>query len=146
MTLNRWDPLRDLLSFQERVSRFIDVAAEESTSRRRPTWCPAVDVLETPESYIFRAELPGVGKENISIEVQGNRVKISGERLLEPDPVIAARHSIERVHGSFERTFALPGLVDAENASASYRDGVLEVVLPKAPEESERTISVVNLG
>jgi HSP20 family protein len=146
MTLNRWDPLRDLLNFQEKVSRLVDSNAKEATAKREACWCPAVDVLETPETYLFRAELPGVGTENISIEVHGNHLRISGVRTLEPEPAIAAYHSIERVHGVFERNFALPGRVDADRATAKYEDGMLEIVLPKSDETHERRIAVVCLS
>jgi len=142
-TLNRWDPIRDLLNFQEKMSRLFEARPGESAARRLVRWCPAVDVLETPEAYIFRAELPGVGRENISIELRGHLLVLAGERLVEPEPRIAAYHSIERVHGFFERTFSLPGGVDVENARARYVDGVLEVLLPKADEREERTIAVV---
>ena len=114
MTLNRWDPLRDLLNFQERVSRLIDSTAEESPSRRQACWCPVVDMLETPDAYIVRAELPGVGRDNINIEVRGNRLRIYGERSVESEPAIAAYHSIERANGMFERSFTLPGQVDLD--------------------------------
>ncbi len=146
MTLNRWDPLRDLLNFQERVSRLIDSTPEESALRRQACWCPVVDMLETPEAYIFRAELPGVGRENINIEVRGKRLRIYGERSLEAEPAIAAYHSIERVHGMFERSFTLPGEVDIDLAEAKYEDGMLEVILPKSHEIRERSISVVGLS
>ncbi len=146
MTLNRWDPLRDLLNFQERVSRLVDPTSEEPSSRRKACWCPVADMLETPDSYIFRAELPGVGRENINIEVSGNRLRIYGERSLEAEPAIAAYHSIERIHGMFERNFTLPGQVDLDRAEANYEDGMLEVKLPKANEACERSISVVCLS
>ena len=127
MTLIRWDPLRDMLSFQEKINRLVDTCFEEKTLRRCVGWYPVVDVLETPDAYLFRAELPGVGKDNISIEIAGNRLTLSGERLDEPDPPLSAYHRIERVHGIFERTFTLPGSVDADKAKARYVDGVLEV-------------------
>ncbi|MBI4964639.1 MAG: Hsp20/alpha crystallin family protein [Desulfomonile tiedjei] len=146
MTLNRWDPFRDMLSFQERVSHVMDAFAKRRQLARSACWCPVVDILETPESYIFRAELPGVGKDNINVEVVGTRITISGERPTEKDPPIAAYHAIERVHGVFQRSFNLPGPVDVEKAKAKYRDGILEVSLPKSEEESERSISVVHLG
>jgi HSP20 family protein len=103
-------------------------------------------MLETPDSYIFRAELPGVGKENMNVEVLGTRITLSGERPGEQDPPITAYHTIERVHGVFQRSFELPGPVDAEKAKAKYRDGVLEVSLPKSEDDTERTVSVVYLG
>lgn len=143
MTLNRWDPLRDLLNVQERVHRIIGHAAEEWTSRRPTVWRPVVDVLETPEAYIFRAELPGVGRENIDIEVVGNRLRLSGERPLKSDPAIAAYHSVERAYGLFERTFTMAAEVDAEKAQASYCDGLLEVILPKAERRTGGKLYVV---
>jgi HSP20 family protein len=103
-------------------------------------------MLETPDAYVFRAELPGVGRENINIEVRGNRLRIYGERSLESEPAIAAYHSIERVHGMFERNFTLPGQVDIDLAEARYEDGMLEVKLPKTTEIRERSISVVCLS
>lgn len=136
MTLNRWDPLRDMLSFQERVSHVMDAFARRRQATRTAFWCPVVDMLETPDSYIFRAELPGVGKENINVEVVGTRLTLSGERPSEQDPPITAYHTIERVQGVFQRSFNLPGPVDAEKAKAKYRDGVLEVSLPKSEENT----------
>ncbi len=62
MTLNRWDPLRDLLNFQERMNRFVEIRTQKTLFQRSAVWSPLVDMLETPDAYIFRAELPGVGK------------------------------------------------------------------------------------
>lgn len=146
MTLNRWDPLRDLLNIQERVHRIIDYTREEWVSRRQTCWSPVVDVLETPDSYIFRIELPGVGRENINIEIAGDHLRLYGERPLESEPAIAAYHSVERVHGLFERIFTLPGEIDGDNSQATYCDGLLEIILPKAMQPGERKVSVVCLG
>jgi HSP20 family protein len=143
MTLNRWDPLRDLLNFQERMNRLVDSSLEERAYKRAACWCPVVDILETPDGYIFRAELPGVGKDNITIEVRGNRLVLAGERPLESEPQWAAYLSIERVHGAFERSFPIPGRIDVEKAEATYEDGILEVFLPKSLGESEPNIRVV---
>lgn len=146
MTLNRWDPLRDLLNFQERANRLLEWSSEERASQRKATWCPLADVLETPDAYVIRAELPGVGREHINVEIRGNRLRLYGERLMNAEPAIAAYHSIERVHGLFERQFDLRGLVDADRTEARYVDGVLEIILPKIEEESDRPISIVCLG
>jgi HSP20 family protein len=144
MTLNRWDPFRDLLNFQENVNRIIERRFHEDRVTRGACWYPSVDMLETPDSYIFRAELPGVGIENIDIEVRHRRLRLAGVRLMEAEPEIAAYHSIERVHGQFERIFVLPGDVDVDQVKAKYVDGVLEIVLPKSEEKVPRTIAVVS--
>lgn len=146
MTLNRWDPFRDLLNVQERVHRFLDYATEDWAAKRQTCWCPRTDVLETPDSYILRIELPGVRKDNINIEIAGNYLKVYGERRTESEPPMAAYHSIERVQGLFERTFTLPGEVDSDSAEATYSDGLLEIVLPKAEHTKEPKVSVIWLG
>ena len=121
MTLNRWDPLRDLLNFQERMNRLMDAAFDENVCgplARQRCWKPAVDILETPESYIFRLDLPGVGKDNINIEIEGTRLTVTGVRVLESEPRMAAYHSLERQTGYFEQHYRLPGAVDQDNCKA----------------------------
>ena len=108
MTLNRWDPLRDLLNFQEKMSRLLDVCGEEGTCKRTASWCPTVDILETPDGYLIRAELPGVGRENINIELRGSHLVLSGERPIESMPEIASYRRIERVHGFSNAAFNCP--------------------------------------
>jgi len=105
-----------------------------------------VDVLETPDSYIFRVDLPGVGKEQINIEVRGSRLIIQGERSVPDEPPIAAYHNVECKTGCFQRSFSLPGLVNVDDAKATYVDGVLEIVLPKAQEFGRAGVTVVCLG
>ena len=145
MTLQRWDPLRDLLNFQERASRLLCSSSEDERSKNRARWCPVVDILETPDAYIFIAELPGVGRDNINVEVQGNTLTLSGERFIGSAPEIAVFHRIERVHGVFERSFTLPGQVNVAMVEAKYADGILEVILPKVA-DSERCVSIVCSG
>jgi HSP20 family protein len=132
-----------MLHFQEKLNRFAESCFEERSLRPPANWRPVVDALETSDAYIFRVELPGVGKSNISVEVAGNRLRLSGERPDDTDPPLAAYHRIERVHGVFERTFTLPGPVDAEKAEAKYVDGLLEVFLPKTDREYECSVNVV---
>ena len=144
MTLNRWDPLRDLLNFQERVSRLVAATSHEAACGPRATWCPVVDMLETPDSYVINMELPGVGKDNIRIEARGRRLTISGERPEFPRE-LAAYHTVERGHGAFERSFELPVDTDVEGAEAKYVDGVLTIEFPKASEDCGRVLTIVNL-
>ncbi len=146
MTLNRWDPLRDLLNFQEKVNRLMDANFRERCEVGGVCWCPLVDMLETRDAYIIRAELPGVGLDNINIEVRNRRLTISGERPYESEPATAAYLSIERVRGRFERNFDLPGTVDLDAIKATYSDGVLEILLPKTQEEAVSGITIVSLS
>ncbi|MCX5863017.1 MAG: Hsp20/alpha crystallin family protein [Deltaproteobacteria bacterium] len=146
MTLNKWDPLKDLLNLQETAQRILGASTDEGRRKRRVKWFPVVDIFETPDAYVFRAELPGVGKDNISVEVHGSTLTLSGERFIESDPRIAVYHRIERTHGGFERAFTLPGQVNVDKVEATYVDGVLEVMLPKTPEDCDRTISIVCSG
>lgn len=142
MTLNKWDPLRDLLDFHERAHQMLGVGFHEGRKNRRGKWYPVVDVIETPEALMFRAELPGVGKDNINLEVEGTTLILSGIRNLESEPKMAVYHAIERVQGFFERRFNLPGIPDISKVTATYIDGILEIVLPKASIYSERTVCV----
>ena len=146
MTLNRWDPLRDLLNFQEKMNRIAHLPFEERCAITGPAWNPPVDVVETPDAYIFRVDLPGVGKDQINVEVRGSRLVIQGERPVTDEPAIAAYHSVECKTGCFQRTFSLPGLVNVDDAKATYVDGVLEVVLPKAQDFGRTGVTVVCLG
>ncbi len=144
MTLNRWDPFRDLLKFQEKMNRLMDAAFHENAgvARSLARWKPAVDILETVDAYIFRVDLPGVDKDQINIEVKGTLLLINGAREIEPEPGFAAYLVIERQGGVFEQSYRLPGPVDQESTEAKYVDGVLTIVLPKAEEPRDRTLRV----
>lgn len=142
MTLNRWDPFKDLLDFQQKVNRAMCSVADQSTCERSVCWQPAVDILETRDEFHFRMDLPGVGMDNINIEVFGDRVTIRGERPLEDKPVISVYHSIERENGVFQRSFLLPHKVDSERCEARYADGVLSILLPKVAEPQDRKVPV----
>jgi HSP20 family protein len=142
MKLIKWDPLRDLLSFQERVNRLQGVRGSDSPIDRGPCWCPALDILETADAYVIWAELPGVGKDNIEIEIIGRKVVLSGRRIVENEYEFAEYKSVERVQGYFQRSFDLPGPVDVDNSAAKYVDGVLQLYLPKAEEVEDRCVRI----
>jgi HSP20 family protein len=146
MTLNRWDPVRDLLNFQEGLCRMVHSRAERAPVRKRAYWYPAMDIIETPDAYLIKVELPGVGKDNIHVEVYGNRLRVWGERDLESEPPLAAYHTAERQHGPFDRSVNLPGDADLDNTAAQYIDGTLEIHLPKALERRDRILTVLSLG
>jgi HSP20 family protein len=132
MAFARWDPIRDLLAIQQRLDRFAPA----------PTgWIPPIDVHETADDYIITAELPGLSRDDIDIQVHDGRVQISGRRR-QRDVPCEQYHRVERGHGTFSRTFELPLPVTRDGVSADLRDGVLTVVCPKAKEGGAHRIVV----
>ncbi len=135
MALIRWDPFRDLLSLQDRMNRLF----EESMTRNKVfeealttgIWSPVVDIYETDTSVILKAELPGMTKEDIVIEINENNLILKGERKFQKDIREENYHRIERSYGSFSRSFTLPDTVDRNKVSASFKDGILEITIPK---------------
>jgi HSP20 family protein len=128
----RWDPLRDLLAIQHRLERLSSTVPQG--------WAPAVDLCETADALIVTAELPGLSREQVRIEVQDGRITLQGRR----DARVPCEqyHQVERGHGEFSRTFALPSSVEVERISADLRDGVLTIVIPKAADRSPRRVDV----
>ncbi len=123
MAFARWDPLQDLLALHERLNR---LAGDHS-----PGWVPAVDVYETPDRYVISAELPGLSRDDFHVSVQEGKVVLKGQRP--PRPTANEQfHRVERGHGQFSRTFALPQPIDEKNIEADLRDGILSVTIPKA--------------
>jgi HSP20 family protein len=145
MSLEKWDPFKELVYIQKRMNQLMSSTCD--FPQRSSCWCPAVDILETPRSFIVRVELPGVGRDNVNIELKANHLRVYGVR---PEPEqgqgIWAYRSCERVNGPFERNFSLPGNIDPENVEASYEDGVLEILIPKTSENRDRHIEVVCAG
>jgi HSP20 family protein len=137
MELVRWEPF-------EIHSRMNDLF-DENFGRSWATsgqWYPAVDILEDKDSYVIRAELPGMKKEDFSLEVKDGTLTLTGERKSEkPADGVVYRHA-ERVDGKFVRSFTLPETVKQDGIQASYRDGILEIRVPKAEEVKPRQIEV----
>jgi len=128
----RWDPLRDLLTVQQRLNRFAAAPAG---------WTPPVDLLETADRYVVMVELPGVSQNEVQLQLQDGNLTISGVRR-EREPACEEYHRIERGHGAFSRTFHLPLPVDVEGITADLRDGVLTVTCPKIAEGPARRIQI----
>lgn len=133
MAFARWDPVRDLLAIQQRLDPFAPGPAG---------WAPAVDLQETAEHYVLTAELPGVAREDIDIQLREDRLTLSGVRRDRGVPC-EQYHRLERGHGAFSRTFQLPVPVDGGQVVADLRDGVLTVTCPKARDGSTRRIDVL---
>lgn len=147
--MNSWDYLRDLLSIQERVNRLFEDALGSGGSARDAasagTWSPAVDICETETEFLVNAEVPDVLRGDIDIRITGSTVTIEGERRMH-GTVMEGYHRIERAYGRFQRSFPLPGLVDQDKVTATLKDGILEIVLPKRDDASRRQIEVAGTG
>jgi HSP20 family protein len=146
MAIIRWTPFRELTTMQERMNKlFEDVMKAPYRSDEglaAPNWAPAVDIYETDKEIVMKAELPEMQEKDIEIKVEDNILILSGERRMEKEVKEENYHRIERAYGSFNRSFTLPRTVDRENIKASYKDGVLKVLLPKKEEVKPKQIKI----
>jgi HSP20 family protein len=144
MTLMRFSPMRELMSMHDQLNRLFDenLARTGTSEVDYGTWAPAVDLREEADSFILQADLPGVKKDDIEINVENSVLTIRGERRFEQEVKKETYHRIERAYGKFTRAFTLPSRVKAEGITANYKDGTLEVVIPKAEESKPKRISI----
>ena len=146
MTLIRWTPRRsgtELTDFRSEMDRlFEDFFRPTPASQDWAALTPPVDVVETPEAYVFRADLPGVDGKAVKVSVTGDTLTFRGERKREDKQTEGALQRFERAYGVFERSFTLGTPVRADQVKATYRDGVLEIRVPKAEEARQREVEV----
>jgi HSP20 family protein len=144
MALVHWDPSRELGSLQSEVNRlfnsFFDPSESGQAGSRR--WLPAMDLVETEDHFVLRADLPGLAEEDVSIEFQDNVLTISGERKSEHEERREGWYRLERATGQFSRTLTLPEGVDAERIAAAFDRGVLEVRIPKPEARKPRRVAI----
>ncbi|HKQ98999.1 MAG TPA: Hsp20/alpha crystallin family protein, partial [Candidatus Polarisedimenticolia bacterium] len=139
LSITRWDPYRDMTTLQNRINRmFNEGGLTGRDAEGFGAWLPPVDVVEEGDNLVFRAELPGVAREEIDVKVENGILTLRGEKRQEKETTTESTHRVERVYGTFHRAFTLPSSVDAEKIQARYKDGVLELVLPKAEEAKPR--------
>ncbi len=144
MTIVRWEPLRELGTLQTEMNRLFSTAFDGAggnggTLRR---WMPAMDLLETSDHFVLRADLPGVREEDVNIELEDSTLTISGERKAEHEEREEGYYRVERATGSFQRSLTLPKGVDPEAVTAGFDRGVLEVRIPKPEERKPRRIHI----
>ena len=143
MTIVRWEPLRELSSLQTEMNRLFNTVfdtPQPNGGLRR--WVPAMDLVETKDHFVLRADLPGVAEDDVKIEVEDNVLTVSGERRSEHEEHGEGFYRMERAFGSFSRSLTLPKGVDAEGVAASFDHGVLEVRIPKPEQAKPRRISI----
>jgi len=140
MAIIRWDPFREMTNFEDQFNRLWRGVADGG--KRQESWLPAVDVFDTKDAVVLKAELAGMKPDDIQIEVEDNVLTIKGERRFEEKVEEDRYYRVERRFGSFQRSLALPQGVRSEDIQASYEDGILEVRVPKAEEEKPKKITV----
>lgn len=148
MAIVRWEPVRDLLTLQERMNRMFDSSYRGATDEDWAlggSWAPAVDIFEKDGNIVLKAELPGVDPKDVDVRVENNLLTLRGERKFDNEVKRENYHRVERSYGSFSRSFTLPNVVDTGNIKAEYRDGVLHMTLPKREESKPRQIQI-NVG
>jgi HSP20 family protein len=142
--LTRWDPFRDILSLQDRLNRaFSDPMTRLASAEAVGNWFPAVDIREEPDAVVLSAELPGMNRDDIEVKVENGTITLRGEKKQEKEVNSDGAYRLERYFGSFARSFVLPTTIDADTIKATYKDGVLEVVLPKADGARPRRITIL---
>jgi HSP20 family protein len=135
MTLTH-DPLSTLRLVEDAFTRMM------SEPRASRPWSPAVDIIETEDELVLKADLPDVKLQDIDVQVENETLTIKGERKFQQESKSQSFHRIERSYGQFVRSFSLPSMVDTEKVAADYRDGVLTVTLPKRDAAKPRQVKV----
>ncbi|MDX8405157.1 MAG: Hsp20/alpha crystallin family protein [Mariprofundus sp.] len=141
MTITHWNPRGELESMNRQISRMLDDGRGE-LSTESGLWSPSVDIRETGDALLIQAELPGIEKKDVHLEVKDGVLSISGERRYEKDVKEENAHRIERAYGRFSRSFRLPRNIDADKVEASMNNGVLEVRLPKCESAKPKAIAI----
>ena len=146
MAITRWDPFRDLSILQERMNRVFEDAAVRGWKSDEPSattsWSPAVDIYETDSEIMVQAELPGVDRKDIALQLENNVLTLKGDRRFEKETNQENYHRIERSYGGFSRAFTIPTIVDEDRIRADYRDGILKIALPKKEQVKAKQIKI----
>ena len=144
MAIVRFDPFRNLHTFEDRMNRLFDqsFAPQARGEENLTAWAPAVDIYETEKEIVLKADLPGVKLSDVDIRVENNTLTVRGERNFETEVKEDNYTRVERSYGAFSRSFALPSSVDADKISAGYENGVLQLTMPKREEARPKQIKV----
>jgi HSP20 family protein len=143
MALVRWDPARELDTLQTDLNRVFDTFFGGRTENGAPRrWIPAMDLAETDEHLVLKADLPGLGADDVEIEVKDGVLTVSGERKTEHEDSSHGYHRVERSYGRFSRSLSLPQGVDPDQVQAEFDKGVLEVRVPKPAERKPHRVQI----
>ncbi len=147
MAIMRWvDPFKELSAMHDRMNQLFDEtflqARASDAAPAAAMWAPAVDIYEAGDDIVVKAEVPGIERDDVAVEVKDGILTLRGERKFEREEKKEDYHRIERSYGTFVRSFALPSSVDPDKVRATLRDGVLEVKLSKKDEAKPRKVRV----
>ena len=136
MSITHSDPLANLRLFEDAFTRLL------SEPRAGRPWSPAVDIYETPDALVLKADVPEIDLKDIDVRVENQTLTLAGERRFEGESEGKGYHRIERSYGQFTRSFSLPSTVDAEKVAAEYHNGALTVKLPKKEAAKPRQVKI----
>jgi HSP20 family protein len=145
MAIVRFEPFSNLMTAQREFDRLFKEAftphyGEGELSTR--TWAPPVDIYETENDIVLKAELPGVDPKDVEVKVEDNTLYLKGERKFEKEVRNESYHRVERSYGSFARSFSLPNSISTDKVKAEFKDGLLTLTLPKREEAKPRTVKI----
>jgi len=147
MAIVRWDPFRDLNLLQDRMNRLFEDAGRTwrtDEPAATTTWSPSVDIFETEGEIVVKAELPGMDRKDIQLNLENNVLSLRGERKFTKETKDENYHRIESQYGVFSRSFSIPATVDEEKIRADYKDGVLKIMLPKKEQAKPKQIKIAS--
>jgi HSP20 family protein len=139
-TLTRWDPFQQLAEMQREVERVLGRTPHNGEQLR--AWVPVVDIEQTKDALVLRFDLPGIRREDVSIEVDGRTLTVSGERKEEKEENHEGYYSRERLIGKFSRSFMLPENVDESKIEAEVKEGVLTIKVPRPAEQKPHRVEI----
>ena len=142
----QWNPLQDLMVLQDRMNRLFEDATQRRTQTdrgagdefERADWTPASDIYETESGYLIAVDLPGIDRNALEIDIDDGRLVVKGTRVVTE----SRQHRSETPRGKFLRTYSVPGSVDQAKIAAEYKDGVLQISLPKRSEQKPKKIDI----
>jgi HSP20 family protein len=144
MSITRWDPFQNLTSLQQQVNRLFDTSfpGRRSDNSALTAWAPTVDIYETENELVLKADLPDIDEKDLDVQVENNMLTIRGERKFDQKVKEDNYLRIERTYGAFSRSFGLPNTVNTEAIKAGYKNGVLTIELPKRVEAKPKQVKV----
>jgi len=140
--ITRWEPFRNMSNLQDQVNRLFDASLRAKEENALTAWAPSVDIYETENELVVKADIPDVNEKDIDVRVENNTLTIRGERKFEQKVKEENYLRVERTYGTFSRSFTMPNTINTEAIKAEYKQGVLTVELPKRAETKPKQVKV----